>query len=437
MKSIKVVLLGLGTVGKGLYETINTHQQKLHEATGLPVEIVGILVKDADKPREIKGNITITTSVEDLLALQEVDIVFEAIVGIEPANTYIKRFIEKGSHVISANKELLAHKGKELSEYASLHHRFLTFEAAVAGGIPLLRTIIQLLQVNGILKVEAILNGTSNYILSKMRKEKANFDDVLKEAQELGYAEADPSNDVLGTDAFYKLMILSNLIYQEQPSWEDAVKIGVNQVSTSDLLLGEKLGLRLKLLATLQMHNEEITAEVKPTFVGAEHPLYNVEGVNNGIVITTDLVGTILLQGPGAGSKATASAMIEDLVYIRQQEKPKTEHSRSSYHTQNQHDGAPTSVWLAVIEETTSKALKNNYSISSKLDKFNTKLLQRDVVKNETGYVIASLLQGKEENVLNYLQTLKQEKLRFYPVSTTGFSIQSHEHTPNLLQTTI
>ncbi len=437
MKSIKVALLGLGTVGKGIYETIYTHQQKLEEATGLPVEIVGVLVKDADKPRVIARNITVTTRVEELLELQEVDVVFEAIVGIEPANTYIKRFIEKGCHVVSANKELLAHKGKDLLEIAQIHNRFLTFEAAVAGGVPLLRTIIQLLQVNGIVKIEAILNGTSNYILSKMRKEKANFEDVLKEAQELGYAEADPSNDILGTDAFYKLMILSNLIYQHQPKWKDVERLGIDTVSTNDLSLGEKLGLRLKLMASLKKDNEVIIAEVRPVFVGNEHPLYNVEGVDNGIVITTDLVGTILLQGPGAGAKATASAMIEDFVYIRQQKVPKSEYSRSSYKVQNEQSEVPASIWLAIIQEPTIKTLRNNYSISSKLENYNIKLLKRESIKTENGNVVGDLLQGKEENVFQYLESLQQDTLRFYPVSSTGFSSSSNELPQELLQTTI
>jgi homoserine dehydrogenase len=435
MKSIKVALLGLGTVGQGVYETIHTHRQKLIEATGLPIEIVGVLVKDAGKLRDIDRAITVTTKVEDLLALEEVDIVFEAIVGIEPANSYIKSFIEKGCHVISANKELLAHKGKELSAFAKQNERFLTFEAAVAGGIPLLQTIIQLLQVNGITKLEAILNGTSNFILSKMRKEKADFDEVLKEAQELGYAEANPSNDILGTDAFYKLMILSNLIYQQQPDWNDVEKRGVNEVSLQDLLIGEKLGFRLKLLATLYKEHDELQAQVKPVFVSSDHPLYNVEGVDNGAVISTDLVGNLLLQGPGAGSKATASAMIEDLVYIRQQRKPKKEYVRSSYLTQDSQKEEPLSTWVSISEAINFEALKNNYSFTSKLESFDVQLVKRELVKTEDGYIVGDLLQGKEGNVLQFLQQLEQDTLRFYPVSPIGLSISQVETQP-LLQTT-
>nr|WP_205603836.1 homoserine dehydrogenase [Bacillus mesophilus] len=419
-------MLGLGTVGQGVYESIESHREKLIQATGTEVEVVGVLVKNAMKTRDIHSAVKVTTEVSELLAIEEIDIVFEAIVGIEPAHSYIKSFLEKGCHVISANKELLAHKGKELSSLAKKHDRILAFEAAVAGGIPLLRTIIQLLQINGITKLEAILNGTSNYILTKMRKEKADFDDVLIEAQALGYAEANPNNDILGTDAFYKLMILSDLVHQQQPDWELVEKQGVNRVSLQDLIVGEKLGLRLKLVASLQKSHTEIVAEVKPVFVSASHPLYNVEGVDNGIVITTDLVGTILLQGPGAGSKATASAMIEDLVYIKQQGNQDLDFKRSSNHVELLAEGEqPLSLWVAVSEALNSEDLKNNYSITSKLEDYNVKLIQRELLKTEDGYIVGDFLQGKEENVLLFLQQLKQDTLRFYPVSGTGLTLEN------------
>lgn len=435
MKTIKVALLGLGTVGQGVYDTIESHQEKLKEAVGTEVEVVGVLVKNETKTRNIHSTIKVTTDINDLLAIEDVDIVFEAIVGIEPANTYIQRFLEKGTHVISANKELLANKGKELTELANQNGKVLAFEAAVAGGIPLLRTIIQLLQVNGITKLEAILNGTSNYIVTKMRKEKADFDDVLKEAQALGYAEANPANDILGTDAFYKLMILSNLIHQNQPNWEDVEKQGVNKVSLQDLIIGERLGLRLKLLATLEKNVGEIQAEVKPVFVSSNHPLFNVEGVDNGIVITTDLVGTILLQGPGAGSKATASAMIEDLVYIKQQSYPRSIIGRASDQQQVEQNNQQESVWVSISEALNTEDLKQNYSITSKLENYKVQLLQRELVKTEDGYIVGDLLKGKAENVLQFLQQLQLDTLRFYPVSETGLSLEQYEVQEPLKQT--
>jgi homoserine dehydrogenase len=411
MKPISVVLLGLGTVGQGVYESLFSHQQKLQEVLGAPVEIAGILVKNKAKQRDVSRSILVTTDIDELLALPQIDVVFEAIVGIEPAYTYIRKFLTKGCHIITANKELLAHKGSELTKYAQEQRRYLTFEAAVAGGIPLLRTLIQLLQVNGIVKIEASLNGTSNYILSKMRKEQAKFQDVLVEAQALGYAEADPSNDILGTDSFYKLMVLSDLIYHQQPKWNDVEKTGITNVTVPHIQLGEKLGLRLKLLASLTSSHDGIHAEVKPVFVSSDHSLYHVEGVDNGIAIHTDLVGTIHLQGPGAGAKATASAMIEDLVYIRQiKDTIAQENVRAS-----QHHVEPTaddlSTWVAVTEETVPEAFHKE-----RLRQYQINLIKREKLNEMEGF----LLQGREYDILLFLQSLKLGLLTIYPVSPTG-----------------
>lgn len=410
MESIKVALLGLGTVGQGVYETIQTHQEKLFEVTGKSVEVVGVLVKDAQKNRMIDPNVIVTTNVEELLAIEKLDVVFEAIVGIEPANTYIRRFIEKGCHIVSANKELLAHKGKELTQLAYDNRCFLTFEAAVAGGIPVLRTILQLLQVNGITKLEGILNGTSNYILTNMRKQKTDFHDVLKEAQSLGYAEADPSNDIHGTDAFYKLMILSDLIFEKQPSWENVKKIGIQHVAQNDLSVGEELGLRLKLIASLQKEVNGINAYVRPVFVHEDHPLYNVEGVNNGIVVETDLVGTLLLQGPGAGAKATASAMIEDFVYIKERKEPKWHSGRNSESYKK--DDKSQTIWLLISKEK-NHLLQSN---ASYFETYQLTCLKQVKVLGEANYIVGDLVTGDEKDVINLLKTVGDEQINYYPV---------------------
>ncbi|WP_240390695.1 homoserine dehydrogenase [Bacillus sp. Y1] len=412
METVKVVLLGFGTVGSGVYDSIlHTHQEKLEKVIGKKVEIVGILVK-TEKERQIPKNIIVTTKIDEILALPKIDYVFEAIVGIEPAYSYIQLFLDRGCHVISANKELLANRGEELSEYALNKGKFLTFEAAVAGGIPLLRTIIQLLQVNGILVLEGILNGTSNYILSKMRNEKLSFGECLQEAQQLGYAEANPESDISGRDAFYKQMILSSLIYHEQPDWEKVERIGIEQVALEDLALGEGHGLRLKLLASLKREDEGIKATVKPTFVSSEHPLYNVEGVDNGIVIKTDLVGTLMLQGPGAGSKATASAMIEDLVQIEQQKQPLQKVHRYSYQTQNEKE-INKRIQLAVFPLQNKEEWLSLKSVLNENSKY-VNILQ-EVVKELDGSIYGSLLYEGE------LERIKLPVLfKRYPVSPIG-----------------
>jgi homoserine dehydrogenase len=412
METVRVVLLGFGTVGSGVYDSIlHTHQEKLEKVIGKKVEIVGILVK-TEKERQLPGDVVVTTNIDEILSLPSIDYVFEAIVGIEPAYSYIKLFLDRGCHCISANKELLANRGEELSEYALERGKFLTFEAAVAGGIPLLRTIIQLLQVNGILVLEGILNGTSNYILSKMRNEKLSFEECLQEAQQLGYAEANPESDISGRDAFYKQMILSSLIYHDQPDWEKVERIGVEQVALEDLVLGEGHGLRLKLLASLRRENEGIQATVKPTFVSSEHPLYNVEGVDNGIVIKTDLVGTLMLQGPGAGSKATASAMIEDLVQIEQQKEPLQKVHRYSYQAQNEKENQQ-SIYLALFPlQTKEEWLSLKAVINENLNQVN---ILQEVVKEIDGSIFGSFLyEGALEGIS--LPVLYKR----YPVSPIG-----------------
>ncbi|WP_084362080.1 homoserine dehydrogenase [Robertmurraya korlensis] len=412
METVRVVLLGFGTVGSGVYDSIlHTHQEKLEKVIGKKVEIVGILVK-TEKERQLPGDVVVTTNIDEILSLPSIDYVFEAIVGIEPAYSYIKLFLDRGCHCISANKELLANRGEELSEYALERGKFLTFEAAVAGGIPLLRTIIQLLQVNGILVLEGILNGTSNYILSKMRNEKLSFEECLQEAQQLGYAEANPESDISGRDAFYKQMILSSLIYHDQPDWEKVERIGVEQVALEDLVLGEGHGLRLKLLASLRRENEGIQATVKPTFVSSEHPLYNVEGVDNGIVIKTDLVGTLMLQGPGAGSKATASAMIEDLVQIEQQKEPLQKVHRYSYQAQNEKENQQ-SIYLALFPlQTKEEWLSLKAVINENLNQVN---ILQEVVKEIDGSIFGSFLyEGALESIS--LPVLYKR----YPVSPIG-----------------
>ncbi|MGG7618593.1 homoserine dehydrogenase [Bacillus coreaensis] len=412
METVKVVLLGFGTVGSGVYDSIlHTHQEKLEHVIGKKVEIVGILVK-SEKERQLPQNIIVTTKIDEILALPKIDYVFEAIVGIEPAYSYTKLFLDRGCHVISANKELLANRGEELTEYALNKGKFLTFEAAVAGGIPLLRTIIQLLQVNGILVLEGILNGTSNYILSKMRNEKLSFGKCLQEAQQLGYAEANPESDISGRDAFYKQMILSSLIYHEQPDWEKVERIGIEEVTLEDLALGEGYGLRLKLLATLKKEDKGIKATVKPTFVSTEHPLYNVEGVDNGIVIKTDLVGTLMLQGPGAGSKATASAMIEDLVQIEQQKQPLQKVDRYSYQTQNENENNPR-IQLAVFPLQNKEEWLSLKAVINENSK-HVNILQ-EVVKELGGSIYGSFLYEGE------LEDIKLPVLyKRYPVSPIG-----------------
>ncbi len=315
MSSIKIAILGFGTVGQGVYKTIETHQKELESVLGKKVEVAAVLIKNKEKDRGIHPGVLITDKFEEIIDLNQLDVVVEAIVGNEPAYTYLQRAIQRGCHVITANKEMFASYGTDLKELAAQHDVSVGFEATVAGGVPVIQTIQQLLNINRIKKIEGILNGTSNYILSEMRANGESFSAALTAAQEKGYAEADPTNDVEGYDAFYKLMILSEIAFGGKPDWERVPREGITAITREQIEEAEKLGLRFKLIASIQLINGEIVGSVRPTLVSKSHPLYHIEGVENSVSIEADIVGRITLQGPGAGMLPTASAVIEDLIH--------------------------------------------------------------------------------------------------------------------------
>jgi homoserine dehydrogenase len=318
MAPVKAALLGFGTVGQGVYEAVKTHKEQLKAVLGEEVVIEAILVKDGSKKRDVDEQILVTTDFEEVLNIPELQIVFEAIVGEEPGFTYLSRAIEKGCHVITANKVMFARHGKTLLEKAEAAGVSVGFEATTAGGTPIIRSISQLLQVNDILSVEAILNGTSNYILTNMREKGLAFEDVLKTAQELGYAEADPVNDVEGYDAFYKLMILSELSFGSSPKWEEVERKGITEVSSEQINVFSRWGYKVKHLARIRNEQGRFVSSVKPVLVDADHPLYGVEDVQNAIMVETSLAGKVTIQGAGAGKLPTASAMVEDLTFVLQ-----------------------------------------------------------------------------------------------------------------------
>ncbi|MRH42026.1 homoserine dehydrogenase [Aquibacillus halophilus] len=343
--TIKVALLGFGTVGKGVYDSVETHQGRLQSILGKRVEIVGILVKDVMKQRDIDSNILVCSDIEQILQIPNLDVVLEAIVGVDTGYDYLSRAMDKGIHVITANKELLAHKGRELRQKAEEQGVRLEYEAAVAGGIPIISTLKHLLKVNSIVRIEAILNGTSNYILSDIRENKSLFRDALIQAQEKGYAEANPSNDIDGWDAFYKLMVLSEFVYGAQPAWNQVAHRGIRDVDLTHIVAADSFGYRLKHVASIEYQDGVVKAAIEPKFVPSSHPLYSVEGVDNAVIITGDLIGKLSLQGPGAGALPTASAIIEDLVNVFQVSDRKTLHPDVTFETTT---GKEVQEWLLI-----------------------------------------------------------------------------------------
>lgn len=316
MTIIKAALLGYGTVGQGVYTALKTHRQQLKNLLGAEVEIAGVLIKDPNKKRDIDPSILITTEFEDILNIPGLQVIFEAIVGEEPGFTYLNRALEKGIQVITANKVMFARYGKALLQKGQECGVSVGYEATTAGGVPIIRTLKQLLQVNKIERIQGIVNGTSNFILTEMRNRGISFEDALSLAQRNGYAEEDPTSDISGKDAFCKTMILSELAFGKQPNWSEVELEGITAITTEQVNQASQLNLRYKHIADIYQENGTIKASVKPILVGESHPLFSVDGVDNAITVEASLLGKFTLTGPGAGKLPTASAMVEDLADI-------------------------------------------------------------------------------------------------------------------------
>lgn len=317
MKPIKVGLLGLGTVGTGVVRIIEGHQEDLQRQIGSPVTIEKIAVKDINKPRSIHvDQDKLTEDPSEVINDADIDVIIEVMGGIEQTKQYMLESLDKGKHVITANKDLMALHGPEILAKAAAKQCDVMYEASVAGGVPILRTIVDGFSSDRITKMMGIVNGTTNYILSKMSQEGASYEEVLKEAQELGYAESDPTSDVEGLDAAYKMTILSTLGFHVDMSMDDVDVQGISQVSADDILYGKQLGYEVKLLGIAERQDDYISIVVSPTMVKDTHPLASVNGVFNAVYVYGEAVGETMFYGPGAGEMPTATSIVADLVAI-------------------------------------------------------------------------------------------------------------------------
>ncbi len=317
MKPIKVGLLGLGTVGRGTFNVLRRNQHEIMRRAGRGIEIAAIGVRDVAKAREAVGNmVPITANPEDVIHRDDIDIVVELIGGYEPARSCVLEAIARGKHVVTANKALLARHGNEIFEAARAQGVMVAFEAAVAGGIPIIKALREGLTANRIEWIAGIINGTSNFILSGMRAKGLAFGAVLKEAQRLGYAEADPTFDIEGVDAAHKLAILSSIAFGVPINFDAAYMEGIARLAAEDIRYAEQLGYRIKLLGITKRTAKGIELRVHPTLVPMQRLLANVEGAMNAVLVKGDAVGTTLYYGKGAGAEPTASAVVADLVDV-------------------------------------------------------------------------------------------------------------------------
>ena len=309
---VNIAVLGYGTVGSGIVEVIKTNQKIVDPKANDQLHVKYVLdLRDfpGDPVEEI-----LTHDFEDIINDPEVDIVAEAMGGLNPAFTFAKRTLEAGKNYCTSNKALVAAHGAELMQIAKDNHVNFMFEAAVGGGIPIIRPLYQCLTADDIVEITGIINGTTNYMLTKMNTEGVSYDAVLKQAQELGYAEADPTADVEGFDATRKIAILSSLTYGQQVDFEDIPTTGISKITDKDFAYANKLGLGIKLFASVRKQGDKIYSYVAPTMVSDKHPLFPVNGVLNGVLVRGNMLGDTMFFGSGAGKLPTASAVVSDIV---------------------------------------------------------------------------------------------------------------------------
>ena len=318
MKPIQVGLLGIGTVGSGTYNVLTRNQEEIQRRAGRGIEVTMVADLDTERARQVVGpQVKVVADAREVIANPDIEVVVELIGGYGVAKTLVLEAIAAGKHVVTANKALLAVHGSEIFKAADDKGVIVAFEAAVAGGIPIIKALREGLTANRIQWIAGIINGTTNFILSEMRERGLDFDVVLKEAQRLGYAEADPTFDIEGVDAAHKATLMSAIAFGIPVQFDKAYVEGITKLSATDIKYAEQLGYRIKLLGiTKRREGEGVELRVHPTLVPAKRLIANVEGPMNAVVVNGDAVGTTLYYGKGAGSEPTASAVIADLVDV-------------------------------------------------------------------------------------------------------------------------
>ncbi len=309
MNKLKIGIIGLGTVGSGVYKTLKNFDN---------VEIIKIAVKNLNKKRSVEvPSSMLTDNPYEIVNDPSIDVVVELIGGVEPAYSYLETAIKNGKHIVTANKELLAKRGEEIFNLAEKYNRVILYEAAIAGGIPIIMPVKTILAGNKINKIHAILNGTTNYILTKMDTEGASYEAVLKEAQELGYAETDPTGDVEGFDAAYKITTLATIAFKKKIKFENVYREGITKIRKEDMKEANEFGYKIKLIATASIdENDNADVRVHPMLISKDTTLAHIDYVTNAVELNGFPIGKVVLSGPGAGEFPTASSVVGDILAI-------------------------------------------------------------------------------------------------------------------------
>ena len=316
MKKIRIAILGLGTVGGGVYRLLEMRKAEMPKRAGVEIEVAKILVRNIEKAAKKADRSLLTNDWQEIIGDDSISVIIEVMGGMEPAGTYIMEALKAGRHVVSANKDLIAVRGRELLMTAKENHCDFLFEASVAGGIPILRPLKQCLAGNEISDVMGIVNGTTNFILTKMTDENMEFDEALAVATELGYAEADPTADVEGYDAARKVAIMASIAFHSRVTFNDVYTEGISRISAKDIKYARELGCDIKLLGVAKNTPDGIEARVHPMLIPCSHPLASVKDAFNAVFVHGDAVDDAMFYGRGAGEMPTASAVVGDVIDI-------------------------------------------------------------------------------------------------------------------------
>lgn len=316
MKKVGVAILGLGVVGGGVYSILSEKKEFFKKTQGLDITVECVMEKNKERAKSLGvPEENVCASIEDVISNPGVDIVVEVIGGIEPSRTFVLKSLMSGKTVVTSNKELFAKYWPELEEMAKKMNAGLFFEASCVGGVPIIRTLQDGMQANRILSIKGIINGTTNYILTKMAEEGWSYEDALKDAQRLGYAEFNPTADVEGFDATYKLSILASLAFNTKISFENIYREGITGIDKEDIAYGKAMGYTLKLLGIGKNTPQGVDVRVHPTFIRNDDPLASVNDSFNAVHLVGDSVGEIMLYGRGAGALPTGSAIVSDIIF--------------------------------------------------------------------------------------------------------------------------
>ncbi|MRH44746.1 homoserine dehydrogenase [Aquibacillus halophilus] len=412
MREISLGLCGLGTVGTGVVNILKNHKEEIKYKLGCEIAVKKILVSDIHKQRDVEIDPNwLTTDPDDLVNNEEIDVIIEVMGGIENTNVLLEQALKNKKHIVTANKDLMAVHGQKLLKLAKENNCDIYYDASVAGGIPILRTLSDGLASDRIQKIMGIVNGTTNYILTKMTDEKLDFEVVLKEAQELGFAEADPTSDVEGLDAARKMTILANLAFKMEISLDDVEVSGISNITQEDISFASSLGYTIKLIGIASINNGKVEVTVEPTLLPQDHPLALVKNEYNAVYVYGEAVGETMFYGPGAGSLPTATAIVSDLMeviknirlgisgnaYVSPQYKTQLKENREKYTSRF--------IRMEVYDEAgTFQKITNVFSEESVSF---AKILQLPASSKETAEIVMVTHKISKQQLLNSLDKLK------------------------------